>query len=186
MENIMLNLIDEFLQVEDTNKEAWKVEDDLTADWCLDKIREAKAEYNRLEIVINDKIQQLQNRLEKERQKMEQEVSFFESKLREYFEELDGKQIKKSKTMMKYKLPSGELIKKFPGPEFKRDNEILAKWLEENQMDEFIEVKKQVKWSDLKKKTEVVNGTVILKDTGEIVEGIEVIERAPEFKVEVE
>lgn len=186
MENVMLNLIDDFLKIDEGEKETWKVEDDLAADWCLDKIREAKAEYNRFEIVINDKIQQLQNRLQKERQKMEQEVSFFESKLREYFETLEEKQLKTTKTMMKYKLPSGELIKKLPGPEFKRDNEILAKWLEDNGMSEFIEVKKQVKWSDLKKETEVVNGTVILKDTGEIVEGIEVIERAPEFKVEVE
>lgn len=186
MENIMLNLIDEFLQVEDTNKEAWKVEDDLTADWCLDKIREAKAEYNRLEIVINDKIQQLQNRLEKERQKMEQEVSFFESKLREYFETLEEKQLKTTKTMMKYKLPSGELVKKFPGPEFKRDNEALVKWLEDNQMDEYVEIKKQPKWGELKKKTKVVGNNVVFEDTGEIVEGIEVIERAPEFKVEVE
>jgi len=184
--NVMLNLIDDFLQIEENEKESWKVEDDLAADWCLDKIREAKAEYNRFEIVINDKIQQLQNRLEKERQKMEQEVSFFESKLREYFETLEEKQLKTTKTMMKYKLPSGELIKKFPGPEFKRDNEILAKWLEENQMDEYIEVKKQAKWGELKKKTKVIGNAVVFEDTGEIVEGVEVIERAPEFKVEVE
>lgn len=186
MENVMLNLIDDFLKIDEGEKETWKVEDDLAADWCLDKIREAKAEYNRFEIVINDKIQQLQNRLEKERQKMEQEVSFFESKLREYFETLEEKQLKTTKTMMKYKLPSGELVKKFPGPEFKRDNDKLTEWLEHNGMNEFIEIKKQAKWGELKKKTKVVGNNVVFEDTGEIVEGVEVIERAPEFKVEVE
>ena len=51
-------------------------------------------------------------------------------------------------------------------------------------MDEFIEVKKSAKWGDLKKITQVVNGRVVTED-GEIVEGVEVVERLPEFMVEV-
>ena len=86
--------------------------------------------------------------------------------------------------MEKYRLPSGEIIKKYPAPEFKRDNDTLVNWLKENKMNDYIEVKESAKWSDLKKVTKTIGSSVVLEETGEIIEGIEVIERAPtlEFK----
>ena len=123
-------------------------------------------------------------KLEKVQKEEEYIIEKRDGKLAEYFESIDEKQMKRTKTMMKYRLPSGELVKKFPSPQFKRNNDKLAEWLESNGMDEYIEIKKQPKWGELKAKTKVVNGHVVTED-GEIVEGVEVIERAPEFKVEI-
>lgn len=185
MSNLMINIIDEALDIgEEEQREGFMVTNDLKADWCLDKIREHKEEYKRFETVAKDKIQQLQEVLKREKEKMENEVSFFESKLQRYFHTVEDS-ARETKTQKSYKLPSGQLIVKFPNPQFKRDNNKLAEWLENNEMNQYIQVKKQAKWGELKKATDVVNGQVVVRDTGELVEGIEVVERDPEFQVKL-
>ena len=95
MENLRLS--DEFLNIKEEEKEDWKIKDDLSADWAIDKIRETNAEYNRFEMVAKAKIQQIQEALQKEQEKRDREVSFFESKLREYFETVQAKETKTQK-----------------------------------------------------------------------------------------
>ena len=184
MENIMLDILDEVLDTEKTEKEEWKIKNDEEADWWIEIHEEKLAEIRRLKMQLENKIAFYKEKLDKVVKEEEYIMEKRDGKLAEYFETLDEKQMKKTKTMMKYRLPSGELIKKFPGPEFKRDNDKLTEWLEHNGMNEFIEIKKQAKWGELKKIVKVVNGAVVIKD-GEIIEGVEVVERAPKFKVEV-
>lgn len=184
MENLMMDILNEALEIQEEEKGEWKIKSDEEADWWIEIHEEKLAEIRRLKMQLENKIAFYKEKLDKVLKEEEYIIQKRDAKLAEYFETLNEKQMKKTKTMMKYRLPSGELVKKFPGPEFKRDNETLVKWLEENRMDEYIEVKKQAKWGELKKVVNVVNGTVVTED-GEIVEGVEVVERAPEFKVEV-
>lgn len=130
-------------------KQTWKITDDSKADWALDKIREAQAEYKRFEMVINDKIQQLQEALKEEREKTENETNFFKTKLAEYFELVPKK---KTKTQETYKLPSGRLVKKYKKPKFKRNDTELVKWLKKNNMPELVKIKESADWATLKKK----------------------------------
>ena len=185
MENLMMDILNEALEIQEEVKEEWKIKNDEEADWWIEIHQEKLAEVRRLKMQLENKIAFYKEKLDKVIKEEEVIIERRDSKLAEYFETLDEKQMKKTKTMMKYRLPSGELVKKFPGPQFNRDNDKLTKWLEENQMDEYIEVKKQAKWGELKKKTKVVGNVVVLEETGEIVEGVEVIERPAEFKVEV-
>lgn len=185
MENIMLDLIDEFLDIEENEKEVWKVEDDLGADWCLDKIRESKAEYNRFEMVAKAKIEQIEQALKKEKEKMESETGFFESKLREYFETVKPDE---TKTLKKYKLPSGELRMKKPQVTFDYDKKKLLEVAEINEnMNDYIKVKKDFDWANFKKNLKIEGNSIINKETGEIIEieGLELKEKPEEFSVEV-
>lgn len=185
MENLMLDLIDEFLDIEEIENEGWKIKNDEDADWWIE-IKEAElVEVRRLKMQLENKIAFYKDKLDKVLKEEKQIIEHRDFKLIEYFETLDEKDMKKTTTMHKYRLPSGEIVKKFPGLEFKRDNDELAKWLEDNQMEEYIEVKKQAKWGELKKTIEVAGNAVVIKDTGEIVEGVEVVERAPEFQVKI-
>ncbi|GMG96228.1 host-nuclease inhibitor Gam family protein [Tepidimicrobium xylanilyticum] len=184
MKNMMMDILDEALGIQE-DEEEWKIKSDEEADWWIEIHEEKLAEIRRLKMQLENKINFYKEKLDKVIQEEEYIIEKRDGKLAEYFETLDEKDMKKTKTMLKYRLPSGELVKKFPGPQFNRDNDKLTKWLEENQMNEYIEVKKQAKWGELKKITDVVNGMVVLKDTGEIVEGVEVVERPVEFKVEV-
>ena len=51
---------------------------------------------------------------------------------------------------------------------------------------ELVKVKESVDKRKLKQVTEVVGDKVVLKETGEIVEGVEVVERDEEFQVKVD
>ncbi|SHH57191.1 host-nuclease inhibitor Gam family protein [Sporanaerobacter acetigenes] len=130
MENLMINMIDEVLDIQEEEKEVWKVKDDLEADWCLDKIRESKAEYNRFEMVAKAKIQQIEEALKKEREKMEQETSFFESKLREYFE------ADKHENMQEYI----KMKKDFDWAEFKKKLDINGNHIIDKETGEIVEI----------------------------------------------
>lgn len=165
-------------------EEEWQIRSDADAEWLIDKVNEELVEINRFELSLTNKIEILKERLEKVKKEKENKIIRRDSYLLMYFEEIPEELKKKSKTMDKYRLPSGEIIKKYPAPEFKRDNDTLLNWLKENRMTEFIEVKESAKWADLKKATKTIGSSVVLEETGEIIEGIEVIERAPtlEFK----
>ena len=166
------------------DQEQWKITSDAEAEWLIDKVNEELFEINRFELSLTNKIELLKERLEKVKKEKENKISRRDSYLLRYFEEIPEELKKKSKTMEKYRLPSGEIIKKYPAPEFKRDNDTLVNWLKENKINNYIEVKESAKWADLKKATKTIGSSVILEETGEIIEGIEVIERAPtlEFK----
>lgn len=180
-----MDILNEALEIQEEEKEEWKIKNDEEADWWIELHQEKLAEVRRLRIQLENKIAFYQEKLDKVIKEEEYIIEKRDGKLAEYFETLNENAMKKTKTMLKYRLPSGELVKKFPGPQFKRDNDKLTQWLENNNMDEYIEIKKQAKWGDLKKKTKVIGNAVVIEDTGEIVEGVEVIERPAEFKVEV-
>lgn len=173
---------DDYTVTED--QEQWEISNDSEAEWLIDKVNEDLIEINRFELSLTNKIEILKEKLDKVKKEKENKIARRDSYLLRYFEEIPDELKKKSKTMEKYRLPSGEIIKKYPAPEFKRDNDTLVNWLKENRMTEFIEVKESAKWADLKKATKTIGSSVILEETGEIIEGIEVIERAPtlEFK----
>lgn len=171
-------LSDEFLTVE----EGWRIKDDLEADWAIDKIRDSKAEFARIEMVAKAKIEQIQTLLRKQEEKMFNETNFFEGKLREYFA---GIKTKDTKTQRSYQLTSGKLVEKKQAPEFVRDDEKLLEWAENN-APSFVKIKKSADWAGLKKCVDVAGNLVINKDTGELVEGVKVIEREPKFEVVID
>lgn len=182
----MLNIIDEFLEIEEDQKEVWKIRDDVGADWALDKIIESKAEYNRFEMVAKAKIQQIEMSLKKEENKMKNDVSFFESKLREYFESVK-EDAKDSKTQKVYKLPSGSLKMKKAVTTFDYDKTKLLEYAEKENLDDLIKTTKEFKWAEFKKNLEIEGKYIINKETGEIVEieGLKLETKSEEFTVEV-
>lgn len=163
-------------------QENWKVTNDKQAEWVIEKYNEEMLEKTRYKESLQAKMEELQDKLRKLEDEERQIKEWRDSYLIEYFELIPEEFKKKTKTMEKYRLPSGEIIKKYPNPEFKRDNKKLLGWIKANKLD-YVEVKETPKWGELKKITKVVNGQVVTKD-GEIVEGVEVVERPPvmEFK----
>lgn len=163
-------------------QEKFKVTNDRQAEWVIEKANEDLIEINRFKKTLEDKLEEIREKLNKLHEEESRVKEWRDSYLIEYFETIPDEFKKKTKTQEKYRLPSGEIVKKYPGPEFKRDNDKLLNWTKKN-APEYIEVKEIPKWGELKKITKVVNGQVITED-GEIVEGVEVIERPPvmEFK----
>lgn len=183
--NIIENLALQNLGVDiedEQQREGWKITDDGKADWALDMIRERQAEFRHFEMVVNNKIAQLKEALKVEKENMQYNVGFFQSKLAQYFETVPRKTTKTQET---YKLPSGRLVKKYKQPKIVKDDEKLVAWLESNDMTELVKIEKKADWATLKKETEVTGERVISKHTGEVIEGVVAVPQNPEFKVEV-
>jgi hypothetical protein len=171
---------DEFEEfIKDGNE--FSINTDLLAEWALGKIAEEKEETQRLSSVCESKIAEYEEKIQQYKKQFETKTSYFRGQLQQYFESVPHKA---TKTQESYKLPSGTLKLKFQNPEFKQDETIFLKWLKDNDKLDFIETKEKSKWGELKKVCTVSDGKVLTAD-GEIVEGVEVIEKPSIFEVEI-
>jgi hypothetical protein len=177
-----LNVVNEFIPgEEEAIEQGWHIKTDLEADWALDKIREEQAEYRRFEMVVNEKIAQLQMALSKKKDSMESSVSFFRGMLQAYFGKVPHKSTKTQET---YSLPSGKLVLKSQKPEFIRDEKTLTAWVEQS-APEFLKINKITDWEGLKEVIKTSGNNAISQD-GEVIPGITIKERPKKFEVVVE
>jgi len=163
-------------------EEKFVVDNDKKAEWALQKIREKKAEMERYTSVCDEMIHEYEQKKKEAQERYEQETAYFKSQLAQYFESVPKR---KTKTQEIYELPGGTLRKKYPAPQYKRDDKKLVEWLKSSGRNDLIKISESADWANLKKSITVKDDMVITED-GEIVEGIEVVERPPTFEVEVE
>jgi len=130
---------------------------------------------------IQKEIDEVQKWLDEENDKLQNSIDFFESILYSYALELR----KEDQELKTHKLPFGKLQFRSKRPKWNYDNAKLLDFITSN-YGELVKVKESVDKRKLKQMTEVVSGKVVVKDTGEIVEGVEVVERDEEFQVKVD
>jgi phage host-nuclease inhibitor protein Gam len=159
------------------------IHDDSYADWTINKIKTLQAELERKKMFVENKKAMLDEWYSQQAKSINQDIAFYTSRLQQYFDSLNPKMLTKSKTQLSYSLPSGKLIKKFEKPEFKRDDETLLPWIEKN-APEYIKIKKDVDWAELKRKLSVNGNKAVLADTGEVVEGVIIETKPAEFQVQ--
>lgn len=174
--NPLLEMLDEAIE-----QSEFKIDTDQKAEWALNIIREEQVEAQRLINVCNSQILYYQSEIRKVQDKLENKTGNLKAMLFDYFQTVPRKATKTQET---YKLPSGTLKLKYPKPEFKRDDSKLVEWLENSSKTDYIKIKKSPDWAALKKAFTVV-GDKVADENGEIVEGVEVVERPPVFDVEV-
>lgn len=165
-------------------REPFVVDNDMKAEWCMNKIRKIREEQKRETDELWRQMRFYQDQMEIIEQKANSDAAFFENMLHGYFirREEDGF-TKSTKTQTAYKLPSGKLVLKKQQPEYERnDGEVIA-WLKQNG-GKFIKTKESLDWSELKK-TVTVNGESVVTSDGEVIPGVKVIEREDVFEVEV-
>lgn len=159
-------------------REHWKPENDDQANWCLEKISEAKAEIMDARAFYEAKKRQLDQWLENTIAPYNRDREHFESLLAGYAEEaLDGK---KKRTIS---LPGGKFgFRKVPA-KIDRDDAALLEFAESS-APEYVKVKKSVDWAALKKTCKADGGHMVTAD-GEIVPGVTVTEQPDKFVCEV-
>jgi len=172
--------MDNLEQLAEEIKEQWQIENDADAEWWIDKQNDKLVEVKRLKMSIENKINLLNERLQKIKDEEQGLVNHRDFYLRDYFERVDIKQKKETKTQSKYRLPSLEMVMKKPKEKFIRDDEALVLWLENNELQKYVEIKKSPMWGEVKKYTKVV-GDVVVTDDGVILDGVRVEMSEPEF-----
>ena len=74
------------------------------------------------------------------------------------------------------------MVRKLQQAEYKRDDKTIIAWLKEKFGGRFVKTTESVDWAGLKDATGVFEGAIVTED-GEIVPGVEVIERPAKFEV---
>lgn len=164
------------------------VDNDRKAVWCLRKIKHLKEKQAKNEELaeseiedIQKEIDEVQNWLDEENNKLQNSINFFESILYSYALELR----KEEPELKTHKLPFGKLQFRTQRPKWKYDNDKLLDFAEKSYR-ELIKVKKSVDKRKLKSQAKIAGGKVIIEKTGEVIEGVEVIERGEKFKVKTD
>lgn len=168
--------------LDDTENQRFRIQDDNQADWALRKIARARQDMKEAEETAAMEIEKINRWLDGQRDESLRTERFFTALLQEYYEP----RFMTNPDKKTYKLPSGKVQRRTQQPQFDRDNEALLAWLKQREMTDYIEVKETPKWGELKQQVQVVGEHVVIKDgplKGEIIDGVEVVHRPPIFRV---
>ena len=166
---------------EEQQSQRWRITDDGCADWALKKIKLEKDEHDRIVALAQQEIARLTDQIAKADRRYEQNTSFLTSMLAEFFETVPHKKTKTGTES--YRLLNGQLVKKPAGIKLQPDDEKLVAWLRAAGREDLIKVEEKAMWGELKKKLEMVGTVAMMPDTGEIIEGIDVVEVPAAFSV---
>ena len=160
----------------------FKITDDSLADWAVRKIADERAELARLKELADEQIARIMEKVAEAEKRCENNTSFMTSKLAEYFDTVPHKE---TKTKHSYRLLSGALVKKIGGLTMEQDDEKLLEYFKNSGNEDMIQTVEKSKWGEFKKRLEIVAGQIVDKDTGEIVEGVAIVEKPDTFVVEI-
>jgi len=173
---------------EEEKDERFIIDNDDKATWALRKIRHMKEKQKENEELaesqiekIQEEIDEIEHWLDKENGKIQNNIDFMKSKLKNYAMELKDE----NPDLKTHSLPFGALKFRKKRPKWNYDDDKLLEFTENN-LEEAVKVKKKVDKRKLKKKAEVVGNKAVLKDTGEIIEGVSVVQRPEKFKIDVD
>ena len=169
-------------EAEDAPRPAWRITDDGCADWACRKIAEEQAELDRIRELADAQIQKIEEKVAAAERRFQNGTRFLTGKLAEYFETVPHKT---TKTKASYRLLSGTLTRKFGGATMEKDDSKLVEFLKASGNLEFIKTEEKPKWGEYKKRLEIMGGSVVDTETGEIVEGVKAIEKPDTFSVDV-
>ena len=174
-------------RIEDKSEQGFVVDDDSKASWCLRKIKKMKKKLNDNERLAEELISKIEKEIrdleewrDSENEKIKNNIDFLQNKLRGYADSLRDE----DPDLKTYSLPYGDLKFRKQRPTWKYDEDKLLEFLEESKP-KMIRIKKKPDKRNIKKEVEVVGNKVVLPDSGEVVEGITIVDRPENFKVDV-
>jgi len=176
-----LDLEDDLQRVssEEETGRAFRIRNLDQADWAVRKIARLEARRQECRDLVEAESAKLAAWLKKQEEEADRERSFFDSLLRDYLEE-QRQQDPRLKTI---KLPHGRVGLRKQHPEYIRDNDQLLTWLQANRP-ELVKVKTEPDWAAVKAAATVLGDIMADPDTGEVIEGIRIVERPDKLAVD--
>ena len=170
----------ELLEItEREHPEAYAIRTDAEADRALEKIQDARAEYERMATACRERIAEFEARIEAAQAAEGKPRHIPTGLLYEYFGNVPHKATKTQET---YSLPSGKLIWKQPSVTIRRDEDALLAWAKAS-APQMIETTEKTRWGELKKRLTEKDGRYIYTETGEVVPGLTPEEVPGKFEV---
>lgn len=173
---------------ENKDNDRFIIDNDKKATWALRKIKNMKQKQKKNEKLAESQIEEIQKEideiaewLDKENGKIQDNIEFLKNKLKNYAFDLK----EDNPDLKTHNLPFGALKFRKQRPKWKYNDDKLKEFVEEN-LKEALKIKNKVSKRKLKKKAEVAGNKAVIKDTGEVIEGVKIVDRPEKFKVEVD
>lgn len=177
-----ISMMETDLELDELQDNRFVINDDHKAEWALKRLRGLQAEHDRIVGECEKQIGEYEAIIERESKRHLAKASYLNALLSAYFETVPHD---KTKTMEKYRLPSGDLVLKHPNPKIERDEETAVAHLRELGLAQYIKTKETVDWEALKPVVAFVDGECVNTETGEVIAGITAAERPAEFGVKL-
>ena len=161
-------------ELQNIEHDGFVIDTDAKAEWAIKRVAQMRADRDKWVEWYKAKIKEITEQTDFDTMNLERMLA-------DYFATVPHKVTKTQET---YKLPSGKLVLKTQNPEYKRDDKTVIEWVKANGMPQFVKTKEELDWSGLKDATAVFDGHVVTED-GEIIPGIDVVNREAKFIVEV-
>ena len=155
--------------------QGFQITDDSSAEWAVRKIKEAMSDTAKWKAHFDAQMAGIQK-------SNDSTIDFMKGLLAGYFANVPHK---KTDTQEKYTLPSAVLVRKKQDPDFQRDTDKLLAYLDKQKMDTFVKVARSPDWAALKPLTTVDGESVVITETGEIVDGVKAVARPDKFDVQI-
>lgn len=161
--------------VQEVLAERYVIEDDWQADRAARKAMAIQAECDRL-------VEHHRRQIEAAKKACTEEKSFYEIPLHAYVLSCPGR--RETKTQIKYTLPSGELVLTKAKADYDHEDEQgLIDWMKANGYGEYVKTLEKPMWGEFKKRLVIQGGLPVVKDTGEVVGGLCVMEKPEKFDI---
>ena len=134
---------------------------------------------NRIE-KLEQRVRELRGEIERADNALASKTEIYTGALRRWFE--NGAERRELKASWRVPLPDGTLVLTKPSETLSHDDDALLAFVKQNRP-EFVRVKESVDWAELKKHLHVEDGAAYFADTGEMPDGVSVVDKPSEFKI---
>lgn len=156
----------------------YRIESDRDAERMVKLIADLKRDNERLIAICEESIKEYQMKIQGYKDEIDNMVNPIQEQI---FSWMQNQEVKETKTQYSYKLPSATLKYTKAKADYSKDDTKLLEWVRSNKAN-LVKTKESVDWATLKKELKIVEDKAITKD-GEIVEGIEIVEKSGKFEI---
>jgi len=153
-----------------------RLTNDVEAEKVLLDFKTFREDKERLIATCNVVIKEYKEKIEQFETELKTKEDFVKFNLEAYMVTVPNKE---TETQLSYQLPSAKLVWKKESTVFEKDESKLIGTVDEK----FVKTVLKLDWASYKKQLQQVDDKVIDKETGEVVEGIELKQKYGEFNI---
>lgn len=181
MENYNLEIMDFEIEETEEYKQRFEINNLESCNWAFRKLAKIKLKENEVKRVAEKEKERIDTWEKKELAKNEDAKAFFEGLLVEYYSKE-----KLADPKFKISTPYGKVSSRKQQPSYKYDVNKFINWAKENEYLSLIRVKEEVDKTATKKAFKINGNELLDENTGQIVEGVTIIEGPDSITIKTE
>lgn len=151
-----------------------------SCNWAFRKLKALDNEDKETKELYEQEKQRIDKWRDMQLERNENSREFFQGLILEYFLKERAKDDK-----FKINTPYGKVTTRKQQDKFVYDEQAFIKWAEETHNEEYLKIKKEINKADVKKVVTIQDGKAFITDTGEVVEGLEVVKQDEKININV-